>query len=240
MATERASAPRPRSGGVKRFFQRAGGERPKATIVIIAITTVVFLGQLLFPLLTWAGAFSSVYLTEYAFAPWTVFTSLLLHSTGWIFHVVLNMFTLWIFGSTLEPLLGRMRFVVLYLVAGIGSATGVVLLGDVQMVVVGASGALFGLMGAYLVVQRHLGGSVTGMYVLLGINLVLGFLPGAGIAWQAHLGGLASGALMGLILVRTRNRSQRTLQIGLITGLAVVLFAVAMIVANIRIGAIAA
>ncbi|HEU5224075.1 MAG TPA: rhomboid family intramembrane serine protease [Candidatus Lumbricidophila sp.] len=209
-----------------------------ATIVIIAITLVVFVAEWFLPILVYGGAFSPVFLTGYAFAPWTMFTSLLLHSTSLIFHVLLNMFTLWIFGSQLEPLLGRTRFVVLYLVSGLAAAVGVVLIGDSQQFVIGASGALFGLMGAYLVVQRHLGSSVNGLYVLLGINLVIGFLPGSNVAWQAHLGGLVGGALMGLILVRTRNRAQRGLQIGLIAGLSIALFVIGVVVANLRIAAI--
>lgn len=61
------------------------------------------------------------------------------------------------------------------------------------------------------------------MFVLLGINLVIGFIPGMNVAWQAHLGGLAAGALIGFILVETRKRSQRRLQVWLLVAVGVVL-----------------
>ena len=59
--------------------------------------------------------------------------------------------------------------------------------------------------------------------MLLGINLVIGFVPGFNVAWQAHLGGLIGGALVGLIYVETRKRSQQALQVWLLIALTVVL-----------------
>jgi len=73
------------------------------------------------------------------------------------------------------------------------------------------------LMGAFLVIQRKLGGETTQLLVLVGINLVIGFLPGMSISWQAHLGGLIGGALLGFIYVSTRKLSQRRLQLVLIS-----------------------
>jgi membrane associated rhomboid family serine protease len=71
---------------------------------------------------------------------------------------------------------------------------------------------------------------MTGLFVLLGINLVIGFVPGFNIAWQAHVGGAAVGALVGLIILRTRKRSQRTWQIVLLIALAALLLAAVFIV----------
>jgi membrane associated rhomboid family serine protease len=133
------------------------------------------------------------------------------------------MYTLWIFGQLLEGMLGKWRFLALYLIAGLGGSVGVLWLGDPRMGVVGASGAIFGLMGAFLVIQRRLGGQTTQLFVLLGINLLIGFVPGWNIAWQAHLGGLVVGVLVGLIYVETRKRNQQGLQIGLLVGLVAVL-----------------
>jgi membrane associated rhomboid family serine protease len=79
--------------------------------------------------------------------------------------------------------------------------------------VVGASGAIFGLLGAFLVIQRKLGGNTTSLLILVGINLVMGFLPGLNVAWQAHLGGLIAGVLLGLVFVQTRRISQRRSQL---------------------------
>jgi len=142
--------------------------------------------------------------------------------------VLLNMYTLWIFGQLLEGLLGRWRFLTLYLISGLAGSVGVLWLGDPRTGVVGASGAIFGLMGAFLVIQRRLGGNATQLFILLGVNLVIGFVPGFNIAWQAHLGGLIGGALVGLIFTETRKRSQLGLQVGLLVGLVVLLLVLSL------------
>ena len=136
-------------------------------------------------------------------------------------HIAFNMYALWVMGTYLEPMLGRARFVAIYLLSALGgsvmyllmsaphdatrtprrSATGMWWTGAV-----GASGAVFGLFGAFLVLQRRLGRSAAGMYVIIGINAVIGFvLPN--IAWQAHLGGLLTGAAAAAAIAYTgRNR----------------------------------
>ena len=100
---------------------------------------------------------------------------------------------------------------------------------------VGASGAIFGLMAAYLVIQRHFGADTRGMLVLVGINLVLGFLPGTNISWQAHVGGIIVGAVVGLIVTKSGRNSVR--QRWLLAGLALVLVALALSHAPIIVGA---
>ena len=133
-----------------------------------------------------------------------------------LLHIAFNMYALWIMGTYLEPLLGRARFVGVYLLSAIGGSVVYLLLsppagrehrrrrrGDVVDRCVGASGAVFGLFGAFLVLQRRLGRSAAGMYVVIGINAVLGFVI-PGIAWQAHLGGLVTGAAL-----RGRHRLHR-------------------------------
>jgi membrane associated rhomboid family serine protease len=139
------------------------------------------------------------------------------------------MYTLWIFGTLLEPMLGRARYLVLYLLSGLAGSVGVLLIASPGTAVVGASGAIFGMMGAFFVIQRRLGGNSTQLLFLVGINLVIGFIPGLGIAWQAHVGGLVGGALVGLIYMETRAQSRRNLQIGLLVVLAVVLIALSCV-----------
>ena len=102
---------------------------------------------------------------------------------------------------------------------------------------VGASGAIFGLLGAFVVIGRHLGANLTFLYILLGINLVYGFIRGDAISWQAHVGGLVGGVIVGFILLRTRQRSQRGLQIGLLVGFSVLLVAIGIVVVQWKIGA---
>jgi membrane associated rhomboid family serine protease len=95
--------------------------------------------------------------------------------------------------------------------------------------VVGASGAIFGMFGAFFVIQRRLGGDSTQLLVLIAINLVIGFIPAFGIAWQAHVGGLIGGALVGLIYVETRRISRQRWQVPLLALLCVVLVVLSLI-----------
>ena len=197
------------------------GGQPVVTYTIIAVTAAVYVLGLLIPgnLVQQWLAFNGLFLyPQYSgtFQPWRLFTSALLHSSLW--HIGLNMLSLWMIGRILEPLLGRWRFLALYLLGALGGSVGVALL-DLGGWVVGASGAIFGLFGALVIIARHLGANLAGILVVLGINLAIGFIPGMGISWQAHVGGLVAGALAGLIFARTRRADQQRLQIVLLAGL---------------------
>jgi membrane associated rhomboid family serine protease len=197
--------------------------RPLATYWLIGITAVVFFAQQLLPSLqTWLVFYAPYLYPELTghFEPWRPITMMFVHS-GWI-HVGLNMLTLWMIGRILEPLIGHGRFVAAYLISGLGGAVGVALLAF-DTPVVGASGAIFGLFGALLVIGRHIGADVAGIAVVIAINLVIGFLPGMGVAWQAHVGGLVTGAAVGLVLARTRASRQRRLQVALLALIVLVL-----------------
>jgi membrane associated rhomboid family serine protease len=205
--------------------------RPLVTFGIIAACALVYVLQWLVPN-DWIYqnfAFATVYADPGfgAFEPWRMLTSAFLHSQGFILHIVLNMYMLWMFGQALEPLLGRARFLAVYLLSAIGGSVGYLLLtpaytpGQALAGVVGASGAIFGLFGAMLVVQRHRGGDTRQLWVLIVINGVIGFVVPQ-IAWQAHLGGLITGALCAAaIAYAPRGRRQGALQVA---GLTAVLF----------------
>jgi membrane associated rhomboid family serine protease len=224
MKEQRAAAPR-RTG----FFSRSG-ERPVVTYTLIAVTAFVFLLQLIPGLdVTRSLLYAGVYSTPLAFEPWRMFTTVFVHSQGFIFHIALNTYSLWLFGQALEPMLGRARFLLLYLISGFAGSLGVLFLTDGTTPVVGASGAIFGLMGAFLVIQRKRGGNMNGLLVLVGINLVIGFIPGLNVAWQAHLGGLIGGALTGLIYYETRRLKHKRRQTLLIVALCVLLVALSLV-----------
>jgi membrane associated rhomboid family serine protease len=205
--------------------------RPLITYGIIGVTALVYLLQLIpgSPVQQLL-AFNSLYVAPAwgvaPFEPWRLFTVLVVHSG--FFHVGLNMLAVLMIGRSLEPLLGRWRFLVLYLLGGLGGSVGVALIAP-GVWVVGASGAVFGLLGALLVIGRHIGANITGILIVLGINLVLGFVPGFNVAWQAHVGGLVVGALIGLIFARTRSVRRRALQIWLLIALTVGLFALLLL-----------
>ena len=211
-------------GSVAAVSYGAGGSRMSTTIFII--TAVVYLLQMLSRIVPgldvqgWLMFWAPYLLPSLTgtFEPWRILTAAFVH--GGLWHVGLNMLTLWMVGRSLEPLLGAGRFLATYLLSAAGGSLGVALLGF-STPVVGASGALFGLFGALLVIGRSLGAQMTGLYVVLGINLVLGFIPGFNIAWQAHVGGLVVGALIGLIFTRTRRPKQKRLQIALLCAVGV-------------------
>jgi membrane associated rhomboid family serine protease len=206
--------------------------RPMMTYGIIAVTGFVGLLQLIpgldvTGLLLFHVAYLFPDLSGFPFQPWRLITAVLVHSGIW--HIGLNMLALWMIGRSLEPMLGRWRFLALYVLGGLGGSVAVGIISP-GTATVGASGAVFSLFGALLVIGLHLGANMTGLFVLLGINLVIGFVPGFNIAWQAHVGGAAVGALVGLIVLRTRKRSQRTWQILLLIALAALLLAAVFIV----------
>lgn len=203
--------------------------RPLATYGIIAVTALVYLvtlipgfGDTVQDALMFRARdvlFPDIVGT---FQPWRIVTVALVH--GSFIHVALNMLALLMIGRSLEPLLGRWRFLTLYVLSTIGGSVAVALIAP-AIPVVGASGAIFGLFGALIVIGRHLGGNIAGIAVVLGINLVIGFIPGFNVSWQAHVGGLVTGLLVGFIYTRTRAPRQRTLQIGLLSAVAVGLIA---------------
>ena len=138
--------------------------------------------------------------------PWRMLTSGFVHAMPSPVHLLLNMYTLYLFGRMLEPLLGAWRMAVLFLLSVVGGSVGVLLLGDPWVLVIGASGGIFGLFGAMFVFMRHFENNMVPITVLIVINLAFGFLVG-GVAWQAHLGGLVTGAIVAaLMLPQLRRR----------------------------------
>jgi membrane associated rhomboid family serine protease len=112
--------------------------------------------------------------------------------------------------------MGRVRFLADYLISAVGGSVGYLLLNPIfvpgqQLAgVVGASGAIFGLFGAMLLVQRHRGGETRQLWVLIAINGVIGFLIPQ-IAWQAHLGGLITGGLCAAVIAYAPRGPRRGL-----------------------------
>jgi membrane associated rhomboid family serine protease len=160
---------------------------------------------------------------------WRMITAAFLHYGP--FHLLLNMLALWWFGSALERRIGSGRFIALYLVSGVAGSAGALLL-DPTTPTVGASGAIFGILGAGLIMEQFqrdyvFGGSALGLIVL---NLVFTFSI-ANISIGGHIGGLIGGALATLGLSRF-GRSHiaygRAGALGAVTFLAVGLGSVAI------------
>jgi membrane associated rhomboid family serine protease len=203
--------------------------KPVVTYALLAVTSFIGLLQLIPGIgdaITSQLLFAAPYLypsiSPYPFEPWRLFTALFVH--GGFIHLALNMLALWMLGQNLEPLLGRARYISLYLISGLGGSVMVAVLAPTTATV-GASGAIFGLMASLLIIGRHIGANVTGLLVILGVNFAFGFFVG-GIAWQAHLGGAIVGALIALIFTRTKRPEQRKWQIVLLAATVVLLIVV--------------
>ncbi len=137
-------------------------------------------------------------------------TSAFLHDG--IFHIALNMYALYLFGPQLEAALGRLRFIVLYVVSALGGSALSYAFAPPNQPSLGASGAVFGLLGAYLVISRKLGRDTTGVMVLLAINFAYGFLVPR-IDWRAHLGGLIAGALVAVVMAYAPRERRNLVQV---------------------------
>jgi membrane associated rhomboid family serine protease len=130
---------------------------------------------------------------------WRLITCTFLHAN--LIHIGFNMYFLWFVGGAVESALGRGRFLLVYFVSGLAGSAGALLVNPTE-VTVGASGAIFGMLGAALVLERQrnyvLGGQA---FALIAINLVLSFAI-SHVSWGGHIGGLIGGVLCTLVLSR--------------------------------------
>ena len=162
---------------------------------------------------------------------WRLLTAMFLHIST--LHLLLNSLALYIFGAMVESAFGRLRFLALYLLTGFAGSAASFAFGNPAIAAAGASGAIFGLLGAWLAynLRRHslslARSNVQGALMLIGLNLVLGFtLPG--IDNLAHIGGLVAGIAAGAAAEGFGRRAMRTLtQAG---GLAIIALASATLV----------
>ncbi|HEX9461704.1 MAG TPA: rhomboid family intramembrane serine protease [Alphaproteobacteria bacterium] len=208
---------------------------PSATTGIIGLCTAVFLYQISLP-----GRGSEIVALGYGMipsvlfgthhlspaiptvAPWlTVFTSMFLH--GGFLHIAGNMLYLWVFGRAVDDALGSIRFVVFYLICGVAAAmTQAFVEPDATVPMIGASGAISGILGAYLVLfprarvlvlffwglitPLHLPAKVLLLWwiVVQVASILLSSRGEGGVAWYAHIGGFVAGMIL-IYLFRPRR-----------------------------------
>jgi membrane associated rhomboid family serine protease len=142
------------------------------------------------------------------------FTAMWLHAN--FLHIAGNMIALLIVGPALEVQLGKARFVALYIIAGLGGSVASYLLSPTNVVGIGASGAIMGVMGAYVVIGLRRRLPVTPVVALIVINLLIGF--SGNIDWRAHLGGLATGAVLAYVYDAAGRLRERQAELALTVG----------------------
>jgi membrane associated rhomboid family serine protease len=194
---------------------RGASGAPVVSYGLIALNVLAFIaqmssGRLDSELVLWSPAVADGQI-------YRLLTSAFLHYGA--MHLLLNMWALYVVGPALEGLLGRARFVALYLLSALGGSVAVYLLAPLDTATAGASGAIFGLFGATLVVGRRLRMDVGWVVAVIGINLVFTFtIPR--ISWQGHVGGLIAGLLVACAYVypapARRNRIQALASIALL------------------------
>lgn len=129
---------------------------------------------------------------------WQVITSVFTHIE--FLHLLVNMVSLFIIGPIIERVLGRTRFLILYAIAGLAGSASVMWLTSPESSTVGASGALFGLMGALLLLAYKAKGNYKQVLIVLGANIAFTLFYIGTISWQGHLGGLVGGFIAAWII----------------------------------------
>lgn len=186
----------------------AAKRTPLVTYGLIGLCVLVYLGQRTLPWLTGDLSFVGVLGGS---QPWRFVTSAFVHSPTSFLHIFFNMYILYAFGPAFEQVLGHVKFLAVYLICAIGGSLGVLLFASPDpgwyVHVVGASGAIFGLLMMYVVLVFRAGQSPNALLVMIGLNLALPFFVG-GIAWQAHVGGAITGLVIGGLLVLTSAKGR--------------------------------
>jgi len=229
------------SGGpartVRTARRRLSSHAAPATVALIALNVIVYIATVVNGIglndpqgsLYYKGAvfIDNVFLPGQGLAHgewWRLLTAMFLHAS--LLHFGMNMLVLYMLGVTVEQSLGTGRFLMVYVAAGIAGSAGAVLLSP-NAPTVGASGAIYGIMGSLLVLEYLATGSFAGQAMgFIVINLALTFaIPGISVG--GHLGGLAGGVVATYALARTRFSPNAALGPALVAGVALASVAIA-------------
>ncbi len=161
---------------------------------------------------------------------WLLLTSVFTHQQ--LLHIGFNMFSLWMIGPLLEQGLGKARYLATYLLSGLAGSALVYWAASPITPTLGASGAIFGLLGALIVLFLHRGLPVQQLIVVAALNFFLTFST-SGISWQAHVGGFVGGVVIGGIITLTSSPRRQRLQWTGLAGVAV-LIVIAVVVRTMQ------
>lgn len=165
-------------------------------------------------------------------AYWQIVTAGFTHVS--VLHIAFNMFALWIIGPQLEVAMGRSRFLALYFLSLVTGSAVVLWAAPEYQATLGASGAIYGLFAALLILVLKVGGDVRQLLVLIGINVFLTFAV-PNISWQGHLGGFLGGAAVAAALVYAPRQRRTQVQVATVVLVAVAV-AVAVVVRTAALG----
>jgi membrane associated rhomboid family serine protease len=203
--------------GSRQPVGRFGGkvnQTPIVTYTIVGLCVLVYLVELVHGQIVDSGGMIGY---GVALGQWyRLITSAFLHeppgSGIGLLHIAFNMWALIVIGPPLERLLGRSRFIALYLVSALAGSVMLYLISPGELAI-GASGAIFGLFGGWIVIAKRLQLDMRQIVVLIVINLGITFLV-PGIAWQDHIGGLIAGAALTAAYVYAPKANRTLVQVG--------------------------
>jgi len=209
--------------GVRRASGRFGGQvttNATVTWTLVALNVACYIAELINQNLITDGFMLGKFGSQYGVADgqwYRLITSAFLHdplgSGLGILHIAFNMWALIFVGPALEHVLGRVRFLAVYLASALGGSVLYYLIAPVGIPALGASGAIFGLFGAWFVLARRLRIDSRLIVGLIVLNLVIGFVV-PNIGWQAHVGGLIVGAALTAAYVYAPRANRAAIQVG--------------------------
>jgi membrane associated rhomboid family serine protease len=213
--------------GVRRAAGRFGGTvtagAARVTMTLIGLNVLLYIVLLAKPGLAddWA-----IYGGGVATGQWyRLFTAAFLPPTGGlgIIDIAFNMWALYIVGPAVERMLGPARYLTVYLVSALGGNVLYYLITKPDQGALGASGAIFGLFGAWFVLARRLRMDARPVVMLIVLNLVISFVGANYIAWQAHVGGLVAGGLLTAAFAYAPRKNRTAIQVAATVAILVVM-----------------
>jgi len=160
---------------------------------------------------------------------WRLLTATFLHASA--MHILFNMYAVLVLGASLERVIGGLRFAAIYFMSALGGSVAALWFSGLDTISVGASGAVFGLMTATIVVGRRMSIDTSQIIFWLGLNVLIGFLA-PDIDWRAHLGGAVVGAITAYALLGSARTAQKQATRWLTVGLIFVTLIVEILVRN--------
>jgi membrane associated rhomboid family serine protease len=172
-----------------------------ATYSLIAVICGAYLVQLLIPSIQ-----QQLFLPSFEYLSATnqwyrLITVALTH--GGLLHLGFNMYALLVLGNPIEEAFGKNKFLIIFFASLLSGSLASSYFASIYSASVGASGAVFGLFGAMIVVGKRIGADIRSIVVIIGLNFVFGFALG-GVDWRAHLGGLVGGYISAQMVLKKR------------------------------------